>query len=74
MAEHPSLLGMGVDESTAIIVRPDETFEVIGNKNVIVYQASRAQVSTREDKALSIRGMIMHILLAGEKFEGKKME
>jgi len=72
VAMHPELPGIGIDESTAIIVNPDETFEVIGNKNVIVYDASRAKIMTRNDKAVAIRGLITHILLAGERFDLKK--
>jgi cyanophycinase len=72
IAGNPQLLGVGIDESTAIIVYPDETFEVIGYKNVIVYDASRAQVNIRNDRALSIRGLTMHVLLEGERFDLKK--
>ncbi|MGB4705136.1 MAG: cyanophycinase [Candidatus Saccharicenans sp.] len=72
IATHPELVGIGIDESTAIIVYPDETFEVIGYRNVIVYDPGRAQVEVRGDKALSIRGMIMHVLLEGERFDLKR--
>jgi cyanophycinase len=69
VAMHPELPGVGIDESTAIIVHPDETFEVIGSKNVIVYDASRAKIIIRNDKAIAIRGLTTHILLAGERFD-----
>lgn len=68
IAEHPDLLGVGIDESTAIIVYPDETFEVIGNKNVIVYDASQARIIISQSKAIGIRGMTTHILLPGDRF------
>jgi cyanophycinase len=68
IAEHPDLLGIGIDESTAIIVYPDETFEVIGNKNVIVYDASKAKITFGPRREVGIQGMIMDILLPGEKF------
>ncbi|MDD8019798.1 MAG: cyanophycinase [Acidobacteriota bacterium] len=68
IAGHPELLGIGIDEETAIIVYPDQTFDVIGNKNVIVYDPSRAQITPGRERAIGIRGMIMHILLPGEKF------
>ena len=38
IAERPHLLGIGLDEGTAIVVRGD-TFEVIGASKVAVYQA-----------------------------------
>jgi len=72
IAVHPELLGIGIDESTAILVNPDETFEVIGNKNVIIYDPSRAKVNIRNDKAIALRNLTMHILLEGERFDLKK--
>ncbi len=72
IAGHPELLGIGIDESTAIIVYPDETFEVIGSKNVIIYDAKKSKIEVRRDKAISIRGLTMHVLLEGERFDLKK--
>jgi len=72
VAEHPELVGIGIDESTAIVVNPDQTFLVLGQKNVIVLNAGRAQVKIRPDQALSIRGLAMHVLLDGERFDLKK--
>lgn len=72
MASHPEIVGVGIDESTAIIVNPDDTFEVIGYRNVIIYDSGRARVEVRGNRALSIRGMIMHVLLEGERFDLKK--
>ena len=37
LIEHPNLFGIAIDESTGIIVYPDETFEVIGSYQVLVY-------------------------------------
>ena len=37
---HPELLGIGLDENTAIIVQGDE-FEVIGASYVVIYDAER---------------------------------
>jgi len=69
---HPELVGIGIDESTAIIVNPDQTFVVIGEKNVIIYDPSKAEVNLRNDRAISIRGMTMHVLLDGERYDLKK--
>ena len=43
------MFGIAIDESTAIIVYPDETFEVIGNNQVLVYDPTSAN-NIREDK------------------------
>jgi cyanophycinase len=75
MCEHPNLLGIAIDESTAIIVKPDETFEVIGRNQVLVYDPT-ASKNIREDKSgnLGITEMKMHLLINGDKFNLKTKE
>ncbi len=48
--EHPDLLGVGVDEDTAVWVRPDGTFQVLGRSCVMVIDAKRATVSRRAER------------------------
>jgi cyanophycinase len=71
--EHPDKLGIGVDEDTAIWVKPDDTFEVIGLSSVMVFDAAgaRGQRLARETKQdlLGMHGMTMHILLPGEAYD-----
>jgi len=71
LAEHPALLGIGIDESTAILVRPDETFEVVGEKDVIVYDPGRARFEIKPSKAVGVAGMTLHVLLPGTVFDLK---
>jgi cyanophycinase len=71
VVEYPKLLGIGIDESTAIIVNHDKTFEVIGEGNVIVLDASRAKVQIMPSQSLSGSNIIMHILKAGDQFNLK---
>jgi len=68
VAEHPHLLGIGIDESTAVVVKPDNTFEVIGKSNVIIYDASTAKREILSSGHLSVHGMSMHILKPGDRF------
>jgi len=68
VAEHPELLGIGIDESTAIIVKPDETFEVVGERSIIVYDASQAQIHIQPTQSISGFNLVMHILNAGDRF------
>lgn len=73
LLEHPELLGIGVDEDTAIWVRPDHTFEVMGESSVMVFDPAGANVQramgdTGQD-LLGIHGMRVHILLPGEVFD-----
>jgi cyanophycinase len=72
VAEKPKLLGIGIDEETAIIVGPDEKFEVVGNRTAVVYDASHASVTVTPTKAIGFRGMVMHVLVAGDRFDLKK--
>jgi len=69
VAENAELLGIGIDESTAIIVKPDQTFEVIGEQNVIVYDASQAIINILPSHTISGFNIIMHILKAGDKYD-----
>ena len=66
--EHPVRLGVGVDESTALIVEPDGRWRVSGASAAIVYDARRA-VSTRRGGALAATGLVMHVLPAGSWFD-----
>ena len=71
--EHPELLGVGIDETAAVWVRPDQTFQVLGNSSVIVIDASGAKLSRKsvgEGKALlGAHGLKVHVLLPGETFD-----
>jgi cyanophycinase len=75
MCEHPQLLGIAIDESTAIVVNPDDTFEVIGRNQVLVYDPTEAK-NVRVDKNgnLGITGMKMHLLINGDKFDLKSKQ
>jgi len=70
--EHPNLLGVAIDESTSIIVNPDNTFDVYGDNQVLVYDATGAK-NIRQDKNgnLGISDMKLHVLINGDKFDLK---
>ncbi len=72
LIEHPNLFGIAIDESTSIIVNPDETFEVFGNNQVLVYDPIDGR-NIREDKKgnLGISEMKLHVLINGDKFDMK---
>lgn len=75
LIEHPNLFGIAIDESTAIIVYPDETFEVLGSYQVLVYDPTNGK-NIREDKNgnLGISDMKLHVLISGDKFDMKTRE
>lgn len=40
VARHPELIGIGIDEATAIEVSPDDTFTTLGDSHVLVFDAA----------------------------------
>ena len=71
--ENPDLLGVGVDEETAIWVRPDGTFQVLGRSAVMVFDAKGAPVrrqphDTGQD-LLGVHALKLHLLLPGETYD-----
>lgn len=72
LIEHPDLLGVAIDEATAIIVYPDDTFEVYGKNQVLVYDPTNAK-DIREDQKgnLGISDLKLHVLISGDKFNLK---
>jgi len=71
VAEHPGILGVGIDESTAIVVNPDDTFDVIGERSVIVYDFSEAKVKIFPTKDVGAHNGRMHILKQDDRFDLK---
>jgi cyanophycinase len=66
--EHPSVLGVGIDESTALDVRPDGSWHVIGSSVAVIYDA-RQSLTTRAGSTLGASGVTMHVLPSGSQFD-----
>ena len=62
-------LAAGIDESTALIVRPDDTWEVAGESAVIVYDARHASITPSRSPVLGATDIRMHVLPAGSRFD-----
>ena len=63
--ERPDLVGVGIDERTAVVVS-GRRFEVIGESSVLVIDARRAAVEPRAPGSLSAaRDITVHVLTAG---------
>jgi cyanophycinase len=67
--ENPALIGAGIDESTAILVRPDGKWEILGESQVFVIDARKAVVSKASSNKLGGHGLALHLLLAGDVFD-----
>jgi len=67
--ENPAMLGIGIDESTAIVVEPDSTFRVIGDRSVMIFDAGRAAgIRTSATGNMGVTGVQLHLLLPGDRF------
>ena len=73
VSQSPQLLGLGVDEDTAAVVRTDTgTMEVIGRGAVTVFDGSRMVGNAHEaqrNEPLLVSGVVLHVLPAGSRFE-----
>lgn len=73
--ENPKLTGIGIDEATSIVVYPDEIFEVLGENQVIVFDASSSKnIKSDKNGNLGAEDIKMHILTDGSKFNLKTRE
>ena len=66
---HPKLLGVGIDEKTAVVVTGSE-FEVLGLSRVLVLDARNAKID--KEKPATATGIKTHILRTGMKFDWVK--
>lgn len=67
--EHPTLLGVGIDESTAVEVDPDGSWHVLGNSAALVFDARHARVVTAKANRLGAAPITLSILPAGSTFD-----
>jgi cyanophycinase len=66
--DRPTLVGVGIDEGTAVIVKDGE-FEVVGKSSVVVIDARQAKVDKADPKTLATgRDLRVSILKAGQKY------
>ncbi|CAA7599885.1 Peptidase family S51 [Acididesulfobacillus acetoxydans] len=66
VAHNPYVLGIGIDEDTAILVHPDGRFSVVGSQTVTVIDASESVASnvseSRPGQPLVLSPVRMHVL------------
>ncbi len=73
--EHPTLPGIGIDESTAIIVSPGGHAEVMGVGTVVVFDPRGAAGIHADARGnLAARNIALHIYNAGETFNLKTVQ
>ena len=67
LREHPGLLGIGIDESTAVVVQRD-TMEVIGASYVLVYDGSFWSREGSDLKVLPETDFLFYMLRSGDRY------
>ncbi len=68
--QQPDLVGIGIDEATAIIVNPDHSFKVAGQSQVMVFEP-KAPVATTADGYMKTGSLNIRILTAGDTYQLK---
>ena len=66
--EQPVHLGVGIDESTVLVVEPDGRWRVDGESVAVVYDARQASV-TQPGATLGASGVVVHVLPAGSRYD-----
>jgi cyanophycinase len=69
--ERPSLIGVGIDESTAIEVGPGGRWTVRGSGAVVIYDARRARITPAAAPVLGTLEVRMHLLPPGAVFDSR---
>jgi cyanophycinase len=67
--ERPSLLGVGIDEGTALRVAPDGRWSVVGRSAVIVVDARSARVTPASVGLLGATNVRVSVLPAGSTYD-----
>jgi cyanophycinase len=65
--DHPQLIGVGIDEATAVMIHPDESFEVVGESSVMIVDARKSQIRINIDR-YQVKNLKIDLLSAGESF------
>ncbi|HEX2202251.1 MAG TPA: cyanophycinase [Longimicrobium sp.] len=74
-AHNPQVLGIGIDEDTAIEVLPGERFTVVGSGAVMVFTGRVTHTnapSASDDDTLAITDSVVHVLADGYGFDLKR--
>jgi cyanophycinase len=71
LKERPELLGIGIDENTAVVVQRD-TMEVLGASYVLVYDGSFWSREGSDQKILPASDFLFYMLKSGDRYDLRK--
>src|SRR5499426_1732835 len=73
VAQNPRMLGVGIDEDTAVVVESDGKFYALGSGAVYIvdgHDLSHTNISEASfSRALSVFGVKLHVLSSGDRFD-----
>ncbi len=73
VAHNPGLLGIGLDEDTAVEIHADNTFTVLGRGSVFIADGSHVSYTdihhVPDHAPLTIFGLTMHVLSSGYRYD-----
>lgn len=64
----PELVGVGVDEHTAVLIGPDREIEVLGEGSVVILDAREASVRQTAEGLFGAVGVSVRLLLPGDRY------
>ena len=67
--EHPDLVGVGIDESTALEVDPDGTWKILGASAAVVFDARHASITPAGASVLGVSDLKMSVLPSGSRYD-----
>ncbi|HEX4440629.1 MAG TPA: cyanophycinase [Thermoanaerobaculia bacterium] len=67
--ENPKLVGVGIDESTAVEVQPDGRWRILGDSAAFVLDARGADITPASAKVLGASGVRLSVLPAGATYD-----
>ena len=73
MAQNPRLIGVGIDEDTAVVARLGHYLDIIGNGAVYVIDGRSITYTnlsdTKTDEVISIHNVKLDVLSRGDRFD-----
>ncbi len=67
--DHPQYVGLGIDESTAVLIKEDESFLVLGDSLVTVMDARHASIQVLPDGSYVYQNVSVSLLAPGSTFK-----
>ena len=78
VSQNPRVIGIGIDENTAILMRPHRDFRVLGEGGVTVLDGRHVTYSNiaeaEQGCTMSVFGVTLHLLGAGDVFDLRRRE